>query len=102
MKDTIITGGIVIGFVSIIIALVLCVAIPIDRVNNNAALREFNSIKNTVETARTRNPNDYERAALQIKIADANGWLAKAKYYNSIPVMRWGWPNEVDRLEPIK
>jgi len=90
----------VIGVIAGVLLLIALISLPIERLDNHAQIVEFNAIKTTVEEARKRG-NDFENAALQQKIITANGWLAKAKYYNTTVFDIWV-PDKVNDLSPIK
>ena len=64
-------------------------------------VQTYNAIKTTIETARTSNVSDVERAALTVKIIEVNQHLADDRYWkDSI----WGvfYPDEVVKLEFLK
>ena len=65
-------------------------------------VKEFISVRETLERSRTDRGEDWiERAAMITIIAEKNAWLAKEKWFNSgfweITV-----PDEVENLEPLK
>lgn len=100
--DEAIWGGI--GFVALIIlVLVVCLILPISRMEVQADIRAFRSVGLSLETARA-NPDisEFELAAIQQEVIDANRWLAKAKYLVENPLINWFWVKDVIDLEPIK
>jgi len=58
------------------------IAIPIHRAVTRENYIEFLVTRDVVETARARG-TDIESAALQMKIMEANQWLASAQYWNA-------------------
>ena len=65
-------------------------------------INQYNAAVISIETARENaNLNDYERAALTLKIITMNEWLANAQYWND---SMWDEfiPDEVMNLQPVK
>lgn len=65
-------------------------------------INQYNTAVISIETAReTDNLNDYERAALTLKIITMNEWLANVQYWND---SMWDEfiPDEVMNLQPVK
>src|SRR5210317_1819227 len=88
--------------VSIFIFIVLCIAIgwPVTYLEYSAGIEAFRSTGETYRRARAGG-NEIELAAIQVDIADANRWLASAKYYNGT-IIGIFIPDEIDTLELIK
>ena len=87
-------------FASVFLAVVL-LTVPIGRLDTRSQILEFNSLRTTLEAARTRDPNSIENAAFQVKIADANQWLARKQYWNGTAFDIW-IPDAVESLRPIQ
>jgi len=65
----------------------------------SAEIEAFNATKVSLFNAR-EHKNDFEVAAVQLKVFEANQWLAKVKFYNKHFSL---WiPEKVMELEPIK
>jgi hypothetical protein len=83
-----------IGFIVVILFWVLA---PL---SYRSEIKQFEAFKATLSNARELPLSEFERAAIQSKIADWNGWLADKQYTDT-------WlincvPDEVNDLEPIK
>lgn len=86
-----------------VLIVMLLILLPINRMIINGEIAEFKSVENTLYNARTdKKISNFEIAAIQQKVVDNNRWLASNKFYNSIPIIEWYIPDEVDNLEPIK
>ncbi len=85
------------------IALFSCtITIPVNRASVRDHIIQFNAFKETLEEARThRGLTDLERAAITIKVAEWNSWLASEKYWSTGHTAIWHL-NEVNSMEPIK
>jgi len=83
-------------------ALLMVLMLLITRIESMAGLVEFDSVAQTVVTARTNDGiSEFELAALQASVIEANMWLASAQY--------WGdgffdplYPDAIQDAEPIK
>lgn len=66
-------------------------------------INQFNVLRETIGTAR-ENPNisQFELAALQQKVIDANQWLVSSKYWQKNPITSWFVLSKVQQLEVIK
>jgi hypothetical protein len=83
-----------IGF---ILAVLVWVLAPLQY---KSEIKQFEAFKTTLSNARELDLSEYERAAIQSKIADWNEWLADIQYKDT-------WlincvPDEINDLEPIK
>ena len=94
-----ITGSSLMMFCGIMLAIGLMCK-PVCDLQTKAEIREFKSIRLTLETART-NENNLEVAAIQTKVMDWNAWLASNKYYKTT-LLSWWVPSDVLDLEPIE
>lgn len=94
----------VIGTILIFVCSVLLIIAIVTKIAHSyrvhANINSFTATKITVEHARN-NGVDFENAAIQHKIIEANQWLAKKQYYNA-SMLGWWIPNEVDNLKPIR
>lgn len=63
-------------------------------------IKKFKSFELTLENSRTSTLSEYERAAIQTKIADWNEWLADVQYRKTWIINTI--PDEVNQLKPIK
>jgi len=96
------------GTVGLLVALgILLVAVlftlGICRLAVNGEVREFLSLKATVEAARqNEHISELELAALQQKIIEANKWLASTQYYRRLSWTDVFYPPAVLDLEPIR
>ena len=90
--------------VACMVFMFLIMAIPESYFIYKSEIKEFEAVKQTVETARANNEsNKLESAAFQLKIAEMNQWLAKAQYWNSLWIIEDGFiPDDVDKLEPVR
>lgn len=90
----------VILIIASIMLAIFIIWIPIARNDHTLELLEFNVIKNTIETSRLKSDR-YENTSLQLKVIEANSWLARAKYDNSGLGDIW-ISDEVEKLTKIK
>lgn len=88
----------------LVVFVVIClvcglIIIPLNHICERSNIVQYHSLKATIEDA--RNSENIERAALAIKIAETNEWLARVQYWNETT---WGIyiPDEVMELEPLK
>lgn len=92
------------GFLLVIICgfflFTICVIGPANYYSAMSAMKEFESVRTTIESARARG-NDWENAALQQKVIESNQWLASAQYWSST-IFEPFWPDEIMYLEPIE
>jgi len=72
--------------------------IPVNRMVVTAEIQGFKAVVQIVNT--DRQEGNIENAALKLKIAESNQWLAKTQYYAQI--FNWHFPREVFELEAIK
>lgn len=98
------TNGSIIGFVSTIIGgvclLIALVALPINIMDTKSGIAQFRALEATAEAAREGGLG-LEMAAYQMKVAEANQWLADKQYWNGTVFGLWV-PDEVDNLTPIR
>jgi hypothetical protein len=86
-----------IGYLSLVVILL---TIPIGYYGNEGKIQEFQSVQYTVDIAREN--RDIESAALQLKVAECNQWLASKKYWNNTWIFDVCIPDEINKLNPIK
>lgn len=84
------------GFGLILTAIIL----PVNIMEINSAIKQFQAVEITVNTARM-NGEKIENAAMQLEIIKANQWLAAMKYYNHTVFDIW-IPDSVESLQQIK
>lgn len=92
--------GEVIFYLNIVLLMLLILFVPISRLNVNAGIQQFNSVKATIDSSRLKSL-DYETAALVIKIAEQNQWMVKVQYLNKTIFDIW-IPDAVENLQPIR
>lgn len=87
-----------IGAIAMFLVLGL-ISIPLNHACERSNIVQYHSVKATIE--QVRNSENIERAALALKIAETNEWLARVQYWNETT---WGIyiPDEVMELEPLK
>jgi len=77
--------------------------IPMQHSIDKADMQGFESIRSTVETARVNGDiSILESAAMQMKIIEANAWLASSKYWVNHPLVNWYRCKDILKLLPIK
>ena len=89
------------GIGLLLIAVIALLCYPVAIFDTNAKVKEFESVRVTIENARGE-ASDYELAAIQQRVVDANKWLASVRYYRSSWFFRAYVPRSVDKLVPIK
>ena len=82
------------------VLVVLVFLIPIYHFQTKKEIRAFIATFDTVKSFREHKSNSNEITALNIKIIEANQWLAKMKYNNKI-FGPW-YPDGIDELKPIE
>jgi hypothetical protein len=85
--------------ISGILLLMSIIALPVSHMTVMAEIGKFKAVQETV--INTRATGNMEQAALNIKIAEANSWLAETKYYRTT-IFRDFVPSEIETLEPIR
>jgi len=85
----------IIGGIILLSSLLLLVANPIEI---NSKIQGFKAVEYTVQTERGN--DNIENAALKIKIADENSWLAETQYYNNTIFGLW-IPDTIEELNFI-
>ena len=75
------------------------IAVPVNHTFEHSNIAQYHSVKATIEQARTS--ESIEKAALALKIAETNEWLARVQYWNETT---WGIyvPDEVMELEFLR
>ena len=79
--------------------LITLLMLPISHIEVRGKIQQFNAVEATLTTARERGDH-IENAAFQIKVSEANEWLAEMKYYDAL--FDWYYPDEVLELDPIR
>lgn len=100
MHDEYAVASGVLGVFAVVLFLWLS-SIPIARLSVLSEIEQFNAFKASIEVARTEEVTEYENAALTMRVAKWNEWLATKqnigrKYF---PLQT---PKVVDSLEPIR
>lgn len=85
------------GATCLFIALIV---LPISRMGTHSQIAKFNAIDSTVQAARMRGES-IENAAMQLKVAEANQWMASSKYWNRTVFDIW-IHDDVSELRAIK
>lgn len=94
------TTGTIISVISGFILFLFLIGIPISHMESRSGIQQFEAVRSTVESARA-NGIPMESAAIQIKVAEMNQWLAEQQYYRTTIFSVW-YPEEVMDLEPIR
>jgi hypothetical protein len=76
------------------------ISVPLNRMESHAQISQFRAVGHTVTQAR-RNGPELESAAMQLKVAEMNQWLARQQYWNDTVFDIW-IVDEVSELEPIE
>jgi hypothetical protein len=75
--------------------------LPLEHMGAHARIQEIQAIQQTADRARLHGGRALESAAFQVKVAEANAWIAKKQYYRQTVFALWV-PAVVDDLEPIE
>lgn len=95
LTTVVIIAAVVVSFVSVVFG--LCY------IDNVANLKRFEAAKVTVYQARVSSRmTDLERISISRNIISYNSWLAEAKYYAGLPILKLAYPDEYLTAEPIK
>ena len=94
-----------VGFLCRVIGVIMVVLIimflSIEYYSTLAEIERFYAIKLTFEKSRV-SVNQIENAAIQIKIAGANEWLAEKQFWNNTLLFDGFIPDIIDSLKPIE
>jgi len=93
-------SGLVLIAVSSGALIVFLVSVPANRMKVHAHIAEMRAIQETAAAFRADGA-DFEDAAFQLRVAEANQLLARAKFYNGTIFDIW-IPDEVEDIEPIR
>ena len=94
--------GVLVSIISGILLIICLTTMSAVYYDTMSEINQYNAAVISIETARENdNLNDYERAALTLKIITMNEWLANAQYWND---SMWDEfiPDEVMNLQPVK
>lgn len=81
--------------------LISVVTIPFERMKSRGFMFKYESVRSTVDQARSGEISDIERAAIQNKIIETNSELASLQYWNTTILDIWHVDDVMD-LKPIK
>lgn len=82
---------------------IVVMALIFHPISTMAEVEQFNSVKNTLESARLNiEISEFELAAIQQKVIEENKWLVASQYWAKHPLTNWFWPSEIAELELIK
>ena len=93
--------GIILLILFGIILIIASVALVVDPIEDICEIREFRAIESSLANARL-NGIDLEDAALQMKIIEANTWLASIQYWTTHPLTNWFHSKKVLELKPLQ
>ena len=91
-------------FMTVIGGLLLAAAlllVALNRAGTHSEIAQYEAIRTTIEVARAEGVDPLERAATQVRVIEANAWLAGKQYWNGTILDIW-IPDEVDTIEPIR
>lgn len=64
---------------------------------------QIEAIRETFQSARAdKSIYPIENAAIQLKVAGKNEWIAYAKYWANHPLTNWFWSKRILEIKPIK
>lgn len=90
----------ILGAIGTFIVIIVLIFHPI---STRAEIEQFNSVKNTLESARLNiEISDLELAAIQQKVIEENKWLVASQFWANHPLTNWYWPKEISKLDLIK
>lgn len=89
-----------IAFGSACLLVMISITIPVIHLATNEEVARFRAVRATVHAARL-DGIPLESAAIQIKVTEANQWLAGAQYYRGTLFRCWV-PATVDTLELLR
>ncbi len=95
------TMGLVLALACGIFLLVALIAGPMNYYSTLSEINQYHATKATIDSARGRDVDSIEQAALIQKIIETNKWLADAQYWNKT-MFDVFIPDEVMRLKPLK
>jgi len=89
-------------FFSLAALAIMLLFLIVNRIDYASFPAQYESVKATLNTARTDSNTDIERAAILHKVIDMNKELAAVKYWNDSIWIGWFWPGKVAKLEYIE
>ena len=92
--------GIVFIILGIVVLATGLIMIPAQRWDTMKGIAVMEAIRQTFELARDSG-REIETTAIQIKVAEANSWLAEKKYYKQT-ITGWWIPAAINEVEPIR
>lgn len=92
--------GIMVAALAGVLLFIALIGVPFNRMEVYSNIAEFQSVRATITAARSRGES-LENAAMQLKVAETNAWLANAHYWNQTLFDIW-IPDVVMHLEPIR
>lgn len=82
---------------------IVVLALILHPISTRAEIEQFNSVKETLESARMNiEMSEFELAAIQQKVIEENKWLVASQYWAKHPMTNWFWPREILKLDLIK
>jgi len=92
--------ALVTAIVALGISSIALIVWPMAYYGDISRIQYFKSVQQTAERGRSGDQH-LEGAAFRLEIAERNGWLAKAQYWNDT-IFDQFIPDEVDSLTPIE
>jgi len=93
--------GIMLAAVGGMLLFVSLILLPIHRYETRAKIIGFNAVAELVDSSQGKDNTNIRNAAMYLKVAELNAWLAEIKYWNKSIFDIW-IPDEIEKLEPIR
>lgn len=95
--------GVCLVVIAGIVLLVMTIVISLREVEAQGHIVKIEAVRDTFESARAnKSMHPIENAAIQIKIAETNEWIANAQFWAGQPLTNWFWSRRILEIEPIR
>ena len=94
-------ASVILIVLSVTVLIIVVGSLIFDPIEDLADIEAFRALERTLANAR-ENGVDLEDAALQVKIAGMNEWLAKAQFWAKHPLTNWFRSKALLELEPMR
>jgi hypothetical protein len=86
------------------ICLLICtIEISTREIEAQGHIVKIEAVRETFGRARTdKSMYPIENAAIQLKIAETNEWIASAQFWASHPLTNWFWSKKITAIKPIR
>ena len=96
------TGVILVAFIGVAL-LISIIQLSTREMRASSEIVKIEAVRETFGRARAdKSIYPIENAAIQLKIAETNEWIAHAKFWADHPLTNWFWSRRILEIEPIR